>query len=46
MCKLISRKKNDRACVDASGSGYRKVAGSCEYNNEHLDSIKCREFLD
>jgi hypothetical protein len=46
MYKLISRKKNDRARSDASGSGYRKVAGSCEYNNEHLNCIKCREFLD
>jgi hypothetical protein len=30
----------------ASGSGWGPVAGSCEYDNEPLDSIKVSEFLD
>jgi hypothetical protein len=31
--------------VDSSGSGYGSLAGSCEYGNETLDSIKCGKFL-
>jgi hypothetical protein len=32
--------------VDASGSGYDPVAGSCEHGNEPWDSIKGEEFFD
>ena len=32
--------------LDLSGSGYGQVAGTCECCNEHLSSIRCREFLD
>ena len=31
---------------DWSGSGQGEFAGSCDYSNEHLGSINCREFLD
>jgi hypothetical protein len=31
--------------VDASDSGQGPVAGSCEHNNEPLDSIKGQNFL-
>jgi len=31
--------------IDACGSGYEQVAGSCEHGNEALDSVKCRGFL-
>jgi hypothetical protein len=34
-----------RRGLDASGPGYRPVAGPCEHNNETLLSIKGREFL-
>jgi hypothetical protein len=32
--------------LDRAGSGYGKVAGTCECGNELSDSIKCGEFLD
>jgi hypothetical protein len=32
--------------LDASGSGYGPVAGSCEHGYETLGSIKGEEFLD
>jgi hypothetical protein len=32
--------------MDSSSSGLGPVAGFCEYGNEHLDTIKGREFLD
>ena len=32
--------------VDVSGWGYREVASSCEYGNEHSGSTKRAEFLD
>jgi hypothetical protein len=32
--------------LDASGSGQRPVAGSCEHGNEPSVSIKEGEFLD
>ena len=32
--------------LDRGGSGKGQVAGSCEYGNEPLDSMKCWEFLD
>jgi hypothetical protein len=32
--------------LDSSSSGYGKVAGSSEHGNEHLGSMKGREFLD
>jgi hypothetical protein len=32
--------------LDASGSGYGPVVGSCAHSNEHSDSIKGGEFLD
>ena len=32
--------------VDRSGSRHGQVAGTCECGNEHLGSIKCREFLE
>jgi len=28
-----------------SGSGEGQLVGTCECGNEHLGSIKCREFL-
>jgi hypothetical protein len=31
--------------MDASGSGHRPVAGSCEYGNEPSSFIKGEEFL-
>jgi hypothetical protein len=31
--------------MDACGSGYEQVVGSCEHGNEPLDSVKCWEFL-
>jgi hypothetical protein len=40
----------DSLCVlwglDGAGSGQGQVAGTCEYGNELLGSIKCGEFLD
>jgi hypothetical protein len=35
-----------RSGLDASGSGYGPVAGSCEHGNEHSVSIKGEESLD
>jgi hypothetical protein len=35
-----------RCGLDPSDLGSRPVAGCCEYGNEPLGSIKCREFLD
>jgi len=35
-----------RRGLDSSGSGQGLVAGSCEYGDEPLGSIKDREFLD
>jgi hypothetical protein len=32
--------------LDQSGSGQGQVAGSCEYSDEPLGSIKCGEFLE
>jgi hypothetical protein len=32
--------------LDASGSGYRPVAGSCEHDKVPTDSMKYREFFD
>jgi hypothetical protein len=32
--------------LDRSGSGWGQVVGCCEYGNEHLGSLKYREFLD
>ena len=32
--------------MDGFGSGQGQVAGTCEYGNELLGSIKCGEFLD
>ena len=32
--------------LDRAGSGQGQVAGTCEYGNELLGSIKCGEFLD
>jgi hypothetical protein len=32
--------------LDRAGSGYEKVAGTCECDNEHSGSINCREYLD
>jgi hypothetical protein len=32
--------------LDLSGLGQGLVAGSCEYGNEPLGSIKCREILE
>ena len=32
--------------LDRAGSGYGKVAVSCECGNEHSGSIKCGEFLN
>jgi hypothetical protein len=32
--------------LNLSGSGWGPVAGSLEHGNEHLGSIKGREFLD
>jgi len=32
--------------LDRAGSGYGKVAGTCECGNEPSGSIKCGEFLD
>jgi hypothetical protein len=31
--------------VNSHGSGHEPKAGSCERNNEHLDSIKGSKFL-
>ena len=31
--------------LDRSGSGQGQELGSCEFGNEHLQSIKCRKFL-
>jgi hypothetical protein len=35
-----------RCGLDASGSGYGPVAGSCKHGNEPSGSIKGGEFLD
>jgi hypothetical protein len=35
-----------RCGLDASGSGYEPVMGSCEHCNELSGSIKGGEFLD
>jgi hypothetical protein len=32
--------------MDSSGSRYRSMAGSCEYGNEPLGSIKAGEFIE
>jgi hypothetical protein len=32
--------------LDAAGSGWLPVAGSCEHGNKHSDSIKGGEFVD
>ena len=32
--------------LDRAGSGWGKVAGSCECGNEPSGSIKCGKFLD
>jgi hypothetical protein len=32
--------------LDWAGSGQRQLAGTCEYGNEPLGSIKRGEFLD
>jgi hypothetical protein len=32
--------------LDASKSGQRPVAGSCEHGDKHLGSIKVTEYLD
>jgi hypothetical protein len=32
--------------LDRAGSVQGQVASTCEYGNEHLDSIKYGEFLD
>jgi hypothetical protein len=32
--------------LDLCGLGQAPVINSCENSNEHLGSIKCREFLD
>ena len=32
--------------LDRPGSGYGRVAGTCESGNELSGSIKCAEFLD
>jgi hypothetical protein len=35
-----------RCGLDASGSGYGLVAGSCENSNEPSDPVKGGKFLD
>jgi hypothetical protein len=35
-----------RCGLDSAGSGWRSVVGSSEHGNEHLGSMKGREFLD
>jgi hypothetical protein len=35
-----------RCGLDASGSAWKPVGGSCEHGNEPLNSIKGKEFLD
>jgi hypothetical protein len=35
-----------RCGLDASGSGYGPVAGSCGHGNKHSDSIKGGESVD
>ena len=32
--------------VSRGGTRTRKIAGACEYGDEHSGSIKCGEFLD
>jgi hypothetical protein len=32
--------------MDPSSSGYSSVAGFCEHDNEPVDCIKARDFLD
>jgi len=32
--------------LDQAGSGYGRVAGTCESGDEPSGSIKCGEFLD
>jgi hypothetical protein len=36
----------ERCGLDSSGSGQGPMAGSCKQGNEHLGSMKVREFLD
>ena len=35
-------------CMDwiGAGSGCGQMAGTCEFGNERLGSVKCGEFLD
>jgi hypothetical protein len=42
----ILGKQVERCEMDASGSGYGPVAGSCEHGNEPSGSMKGREFFD
>jgi hypothetical protein len=45
--KNCSEGKKVEICgLDASGSGWETVAGSCEHSNEPSGSIKGGEFLD
>jgi hypothetical protein len=42
---ILGKNRLGRCDLDASGSGYGPVAGSCEHGNEPSDSTK-GEFLD
>ena len=44
--RWIFRKWDVGYGLDQSGSGWEKVAGTCENGNEPFGSIKSREFLD
>jgi hypothetical protein len=44
--KWILKKCNGGHGLYWSSSGEGQVVGACEFHNEPLDSIKCREFLD
>jgi hypothetical protein len=44
--KWIFKKWDGGHGLDLSGSGHGQIAGSCKCGNEHLGSIKCREFTN
>ena len=44
--KMDRREAGCEAWTESIGSGYVKVAGSCECGNESSVSIKCGEFLE
>jgi hypothetical protein len=44
--RLIFRKWDLGCGLDWAGSGWRKLADTCECGNELSGSIKCGEFLD